>query len=31
MASAAAPQKIDWLVILPDQVGKLDARMAVRA
>ncbi|KFY89787.1 hypothetical protein V500_05486 [Pseudogymnoascus sp. VKM F-4518 (FW-2643)] len=31
MASAAAPQKCHWLVIVPDQPGKLEARMAVRS
>ncbi|OBT65264.1 hypothetical protein VE03_04639 [Pseudogymnoascus sp. 23342-1-I1] len=32
MASAAGTaQKCDWLVIVPDQPGKLEARMAVRS
>ncbi|OBT86384.1 hypothetical protein VE02_03819 [Pseudogymnoascus sp. 03VT05] len=28
--ASAAPMKCDWLVIVPDQPGKLEARMAVR-
>ncbi|KAM3069441.1 hypothetical protein ACMFMF_008658 [Clarireedia jacksonii] len=30
MASASAPEKIEWLVILPDQEGALERRLSVR-
>ncbi|PBP21733.1 YCII-related domain protein [Diplocarpon rosae] len=30
MASASAPEKFEWLVIMPDQPGKLAKRMEVR-
>jgi hypothetical protein len=30
MAMSAAPQKIDWLVIIPDHEGVLENRMKVR-
>jgi hypothetical protein len=30
MSTAAAPEKIDWLVVLPDHEGALARRMEVR-
>jgi len=30
MASTSAPEKLEWLVILPDQEGALERRLSVR-
>jgi uncharacterized protein len=30
MASSSAPEKFEWLVVMPDQPGKLEKRLEVR-